>query len=358
MLNLVFYILIGLILLTLSGNFLVKGAVSIAGYYRISTLVIGATVVSMGTSAPELIVSIEAALANKPEIALGNVIGSNISNIALVLGMTALILPIPVRRSGVKWDWSVMVLSAIFLFVALTTGNQLSRFEGALFTVGLIAYVTFTIYRSRKSSAKNKQEIIEDRFWFRYKEFISLFKTDNKTVPLFLAIVSVVVASIGLVYGAKYLVVGASGLAARFGVSERVIAVSVIAFGTSVPELATSIVAAIKKEMDISIGNIIGSNIFNIFGILGITSLIKPVSPKLPAVDFSNIQGDIIWMLAISVLLIFLMIPFAGKLKIKGKFASIGHFLKTDLVTGGRISRIEGLLLLSLYFIYIFWVFF
>ena len=251
-----------------------------------------------------------------------------------------------------------MVISAILLFVALTTGNQLSRLEGAMFSFGLVAYVIFTIYRSRKSNNKNSNKLVESRLWFGYKEFNSLFKADNKTVPLFLAIISVIIASIGLVYGAKFLVEGASGLAYKFGVSERIIAVSVIAFGTSVPELATSIVAAIKKEMDISIGNIIGSNIFNIFGILGITSLIKPITPKLPAVDFLNIQGDIIWMLAISVLLIFLMIPFIGKFKIIGRLKAIGHFVKTDLVTGGRISRIEGMLLMTLYIIYIIWVFF
>ncbi len=341
MLTFILYIFLGFIILLLSGHILVKGAVTIAAYFRISTLVIGATVVSMGTSVPELLVSIQAALVGKPEIALGSVIGSNISNIALVLGLTALILPIPVRNKSVKWDWLVMMFSTVLLYIAIATSDAITFWQGIFFTSALAGYIVWTIYRSRKANKNNNEVIIDKKVWFNINDIISLFKHGNTNLPLSLAFILVIIASIGLVFGAQFLVDGASGLAFQLGVSERVVAVSIIAFGTSVPELVTSIMAAIKKEMDISIGNIIGSNIFNILGILGVTSIVKEIVPKHPSTSFSNIQPDIIWMFGISFLLIIVLL---WSFKIKGK-----KFM--------GITRFEGAVLVALYLTYIFWVF-
>ncbi|MEA3443595.1 MAG: calcium/sodium antiporter [Bacteroidota bacterium] len=343
----------GFVLLILSGNFLVKGAVSIARFYKISTLVIGATVVSLGTSAPELIVSVGAALKGKPDMALGNVIGSNISNIALVLGLTALVLPIPVRRGSIRYDWLIMMFASVLFLVFVITGKLLTRLEGIIMVSGLAAYVVWSIYNSRKLNAKD-EEISETQksFWFTFSDIKMLIKTGDRSLPLSLAFILVIISSIGLVYGAGFLVEGASGMARTLGVSERVIAVTVIALGTSIPELATSIMAAIKKEMDISIGNIIGSNIFNLLGILGITSIVLPIPLKDP-----GLLQDIIWMLIISFILILLIIPFDKKFRIKNRITCFLDFFRNNCTTGGKITRREGILLSLIYTVYIVLVF-
>ncbi|SEH05429.1 Inner membrane protein YrbG [Candidatus Venteria ishoeyi] len=179
-----------------------------------------------------------------------------------------------------------------------------------------------------------------------------LFRTSSEVVPLSLGFLLVIVSSLGLVFGANLLVEGASGIARNLGVSERIIAVSVIALGTSLPELATSLMAVIKKEMDISIGNIIGSNIFNILGILGVTSIVSPV----PLVDHGLIY-DIVWMLVISFILILLIIPFEKKFSIKNRIGCFGKFFKNDCSDSGLITRWEGVLLFAVYLSYIVWVF-
>ncbi len=299
------FLAVGFIILFLSGRFLVTGGVELAKFFKVPTLVVGLTIVSLGTSAPELLVSLKAALSGHPDISIGNVVGSNISNIALVLGITAIVSPIPVVAKLIKFDWPLMMLTGILLLVFGYSGI-LNWWEG-LILLGVIIY--FNIH-SVRTGRKSKEEIQPIKIAWYY------------------ALLIVAASSIGLVFGAEWLVKGATGIARNLGVSERIISVSIIAFGTSVPELSTSIVAALRKETDISIGNIIGSNIFNTSGILGITAVTKaiPVNPKL-------LNTDIIWMLAISLLLFLLMI---GKSR--------------------KISRINGAILMSSYCLYIYFL--
>lgn len=284
-------LIIGLFVLLYSGKFLVKGASSLAASYKLSKLVIGVTVVSLGTSAPELLVSLQAALTGHPDIAIGNVIGSNISNIALVLGLSALVFPIPVKKSSIVIDWPTMLIASI-LFLIFIQNSELQFYEGLIFVSALILFILFTLYQSKKEGIDSSN--------FEKPEFTKM-----------MALVLILISSVGLVLGSKWLVSGASEIARFFGVSERIISLSIIAIGTSVPELVTSVTAAFKKETDISIGNIIGSNIFNILGILGLTSMIKTIP-----VNFSIYKIDIFWMIGISILLfVFIMPVKTGKLK-------------------------------------------
>ncbi len=255
------YILLigGIIVLLVSGKLLVMGGVELASYLKISKLVIGMTVVAFGTSAPELLVSISAALKGSPEIALGNVLGSNIANIGLVLAITGLLMPIDVQKDSVRYDWPIMMFSFILLFFFML-GDQITRLEGLILVMFLVAYIWWEIHHSRQQMADKQDEIPEPK------------------MSIWLALVLIIIASIGLAKGADWLVEGAVRIANKLGISQRVISITVVAIGTSLPELTASVMAAIKKQLDISVGNIIGSNIFNIFSIVGFTALIKPMS--------------------------------------------------------------------------------
>ncbi len=306
------YLLLGFTLLLYSGNLLVKSGVALASHFKISTLVVGVTVVSFGTSAPELFVSIDAALNGSPDIALGNVVGSNISNIALVLGFTALLMPLPIRTKSIRYDWSFMMSISILFFLFSLNGN-LQSFEGIVFILLLTAFMIWTIWTSRATSKKQ-----------------SLTEIPPAEFSKLTAILLIGISSIGLYLGADLLVDSAKNIALHFGVSERVVGLTIIAFGTSVPELATSALAAYKKETDISVGNIIGSNIFNILGVLGFTSIIKNISVSEAIIHF-----DILIMLAISLLLFLLILP----------------------LQKGKLHRWKGALLLLVYFLYVHLVF-
>lgn len=306
-----FLLIIGFIVLLLSGHFLVSGSVELAKRLGVSTLVIGVTVVSFGTSIPELFVSLKAAIFNHPEISIGNVVGSNISNIALVLAITALLNPIPVKRNSIIIDWPIMMFSGV-LFYVFIINERLQIHEGLIFLGCIIFYVYWSINRSRRTELDNH----DGNITFKY--------------PLWQSIVFIVLAAVGLMFGSTWLIDGATIIASKFGVSERVISITLIAFGTSVPELATSIIAAFKHETDISIGNIIGSNIFNIFFILGTTAVVTEVP-----VNFQIFRIDILWMLGISLLLFILILP----------------------LKGGILKRYKGFILLSVYTFYIFQLF-
>jgi cation:H+ antiporter len=306
-----FLTLLGFIILIISGNFLVKGSVSMARHFGLSSLVIGVTVVAFGTSAPELLVSLQAAIANHPEIALGNVIGSNISNIALVLAVTAIIFPIVVHRNSIITDWPVMMLAGILLAV-FSLNNSLELYEGIILNLVLVAFVWYSIRKARKSGLDEAASL-----------------EDEIKLSLPSSLVIIVVSSAGLAYGARLLVNNASAIAEGMGISERVIAISMLALGTSLPELVTSVIAALQKETDISIGNIIGSNIFNILSVLGITAIVKTVEVS------PVIMIDIYVMLGISLLLFLMMIP----------------------VKKGKITRWEGAVLLISYIGYLIYVF-
>jgi len=303
-------LIISLLILVGSGDVLVRGSVSLARHFKVSTLLVGLIVVSIGTSAPELFVSLQAALNGHPDIAIGNVVGSNISNIGLVLALTAIILPVLVQKSIVKFDWPVLlVASLVFYFLALD--GELSIIDGVVFSSLLIAY----LYMSIRKSVKDRKHAPE----FKKPQY-----------NLYLSLGFIFASIVGMYFGANWLIESASGIASGIGISERAISVTVVAFGTSVPELSTSIIAAIKKESDISIGNIIGSNIFNILAILGPTTIISPIQ-----VSEKIISSDILWMIGITVLLFILMLVYKTK----------------------RISRISGAVLLLAYIVYIYSVF-
>jgi len=302
---------LGFLMLFIGGHYLVKGAVEFAAHLKISMLVVGVTVVSFATSAPELAVSLRATISNQPDISVGNVIGSNISNIALVLALTAIIFPLPVNKNSVIFDWPIMMTASI-IFYLLVLNLKIELYEGIIFILLLVGFNYLSIHNSRKRSKSHKKEV----------------KTPE--ISIINAILFIVFSSICLVFGSKFLTNGAETIARNIGVSERVISVSLIAVGTSIPELATSLVAAFKKQMDISIGNIIGSNIFNILGILGISSIVKTIPVNQLTVNF-----DIFWMLGTSLLLFFFIIP-----------ARIG-----------KLNRFEGIVLLIIYVVYIYLIY-
>lgn len=279
-------LLLGFVILLTSGDLLVRAGVSIAGHLKISPLVSGITIVALGTSAPEFFVSLDAALKGSSDIAMGNVVGSNIANIALVLGVTALILPLPVVKKTIQFDWGVMMASTLLLLLFAYTGSEIVFWEGLVMVSIMVWYLTQSIYQSRKAVkfSGEKQDI-------KYSWTAS--------------ILLIAVASAGLYFGADLLVENAMKISLAFGVSERIVGITVIALGTSLPELATSVIAACKKELDISVGNIVGSNIFNILGVLGLTSIIKKIN-----IDAAILNFDIYVMILFSALLfILLMLP-------------------------------------------------
>lgn len=306
------FLILGLAFLFFGGDFLVRGSVSLALKFQISTLVIGLTVVAFATSAPELLVSLQAALNGHSDISLGNVVGSNIANLGLIMGLTALVFILPVNRKNYLFDWLVMVIVTILFYVLIKVNDQLGFISGAILTTILIGYNYYKIKSSRSENIKAEDLDID---------------LSSKVDPMWKVLGFLLIGVLGLRFGADFFVQGAAGIALDFGVSEKIISVTVVAFGTSVPELVASIIAARKNEKDLAIGNLIGSNIFNILAVLGITSLITPI----PINDPTLFTFDYWWMLGISVLIF----PFMG------------------LITPGRLGRFEGFLLFSAYVIYI-----
>ncbi|EMQ94951.1 MAG: hypothetical protein CMP05_04480 [Xanthomarina sp.] len=284
------WIVLGLVLLVVGGEFLVRSSVSLSFKFNISKLVIGMTVVSFATSAPELLVSLQAALDGSPDIALGNVIGSNIANIGLVLGITAIISPLSISEDFYKLNWPMMMLLSIALYFILKSGLIINFTEGLLLFVSLIVFLYILIKRSKEKDTVDIEEVDD-----------ALQKTSN-----FKIIVWLLIGGFALYFGSEWLVLGAKDLALSFGVSERVISVTMVAIGTSVPELAASVIAAVKQEKAISLGNLIGSNIFNIASVLGLTAMIHPI-----ALDSQKLlTNDIFWMIGFAAILIpFMLLP-------------------------------------------------
>ncbi|RLD64188.1 MAG: sodium:calcium antiporter [Bacteroidetes bacterium] len=305
------HLILGLIILYFSGKYLLNGGVALASHLKISTLVVGVTVVAFGTSAPEFFVSLDAALKGFPEIAIGNVIGSDIANVALVLGFAAILLPIPVRKKSVPIDWAVMMFSGLLLYLFIYLNDNLNTIEGIIFLVLLTIFLYLTIHKSRKENKIENEEI--------HKPEISLTKS----------IILIIISSVGLYFGAEWLIKGAVKVAENLGVSQRIIAVTVIAFGTSVPELATALIAAVRKQTDISIGTIIGSNIIDILGVLGMTSIIKNIN-----ISFKIMEYDFYWMFAISMVLLLCLLP----------------------INRTVLTRFKGFILLLVYIVYIYFV--
>lgn len=277
----ILYIVTGLLLLVVGGNWLLKSSVGLSLKFNISKIIVGLTVVSFATSAPEMIVSIKAALDGFPDIAVGNVVGSNIGNVGLVLGVVLLINAIQVETNFYKTDWPMKMIASVLLFFFLILDGELSRIEGIIFVVLLIGFIIHLIKQNKKIEIELDEDVETDMSYFKIFGFLA-------------------VGGFALWLGSELLVDGAVNLAEGLGVSKRVIAITVVSIGTSVPELASSIIAAIKKESDISIGNIIGSNIFNILSVLGFTAIIKPIQN----VDSKIMSFDIYWLLAFAFILL------------------------------------------------------
>jgi cation:H+ antiporter len=282
MLTNVIYVVVGLIGLGLGGNFLIKGASRLARALGISSLIIGLTVVALGTSAPELIVSLDAAINASSDVALGNVIGSNIANIGLILAIAALITPLTL-----KWDLLrreiIVVVGASLLMLVFALDGEVSRLDGVILVGGLAAYVAFVYQQGQHERADIEPEII------KFDEEAALTAPSNTLIE----IGRVILGLAGLVIGARLLVDGATGIAREVGVSDLLIGLTLVAVGTSLPELATSVVAAMRKENDIVIGNIVGSNISNIFFILGVVAIVQPirVTASSQAIDIPVMIG-------------------------------------------------------------------
>jgi cation:H+ antiporter len=305
-----FWMFLGFLLLVLGGEFIVRASIAISLKFNISKVVIGMTVVAFATSLPELLVSLKAAVNGSSSIAINNVIGSNIANIGMVLGLTAIIGNIPVVKSFYRLDWPVMMFFSLLLYFFLYNDNLLSSFEGLILFTSLIIFLFFVIRYNAKDLSE--ADAIDENL--------------NKTSGIKILIWTIF-ASFSLYYGAEWLVASAIDLAKSIGVSEAVISVSVIAIGTSIPELATSVIAIAKNEKGISIGNLIGSNIFNIGSVLGLTTIIKPIL----ITDSNILERDIIWMLVFASLILILSI-----------------FPKKN-----NITKIKGFLLVVLYSIFI-----
>lgn len=281
-----FFVFLGLTLLVVGGEFLVRSSVALSFKFNLSKMVIGLTVVSFATSAPELLVSLQAALNGFSDISLGNVIGSNIANIGLVLGITAIISPLAIDKGFYKLNWPVMMILSVALYFILRSGNMISRSEGVALLLMLFVYLWILI---RKAKKERKTMPVDDSI------DDGLSKASN-----FKIIIWLLIGAVALYFGSQLLVDSAINIAEVFGVSERVIAVTMIAVGTSIPELAASVIAALKKEKAISLGNLIGSNIFNISSVLGITAIIQPIAVKSKEV----LTNDIFWMLGFAAILL------------------------------------------------------
>ena len=302
------WLFLGFALLLSCGELLVKGAVGIAYKAHLSTLVVGMTVVSLGTSAPELLVSLKAAVTDYHDISIGNVIGSNIANIGLVLGTTVIIFPMVADRDSLRLDWPAMMLASL-LFLLFILDARLQAWEGGIMIVGLACYLFYIIRRSRKRGGAAHEE------------------GPRISMPLGKILFYIGLGIGGLALGSDLLIDGAVGIAEAAGIDEHVIGVTLVAFGTSVPELFTSTIAAFRKRGGVSIGNLIGSNLFNILFILGTVSLVHPLD-----VAQRVIEADVYWMLGIAALLLPLM------------------------AFGRKIKRYEGTVLVLAYLAYIYFI--
>ena len=257
------YILLGLALLVKGGDYLVDGSVAIAKRAKLSEMVIGLTVVGFGTSMPELLVSAQSAWMGNSGIAIGNVVGSNISNIALILGLTSIVHVIPAQKITLKLDLPFMLLSLV-LFVAIAMTGYVGRVAGVIGVLMLICFVSYQVRQSRKAEAALAKENPEAH-------------DEAEPMALWKAILLVIVSFLAMVFGANILVEGASNIARLLGVTDRVIGLTIVAIGTSLPELFSSVMAAVKGKTDMAIGNIIGSVTFNILCVIGVSSIISPI---------------------------------------------------------------------------------
>lgn len=308
-------LLFGLVLLFCGGELLVKGSVALALKIQISTLVVGMTIVSLATSAPELFVSLQALIEGSSNIALGTVIGSNIANITLVLGVTAMIFRVQISKQTINLNFPILLISSLVFGGVLFYFNGVPKIAGYLFVIFLLLFMFVLIKKSRKEYSQLEDE----------------FQEETKQDSLYKSVAFLIIGVLLLKFGADSLVDGAIKVAKYFNVSDRIIAVTIVAIGTSIPELATSIVAAFKKENNLAVGNLIGSNIFNILAVLGITSAIKNITID----DIAILHFDYLWMIMSTFI--------------------VGLFIY--ILSKKQISRKEGSILFLLYISYIYFMF-
>ncbi len=316
--NFFFLLIFGFVFLYIGAEWLVKGASQLAMLLGLSPLLIGLTIVAFGTSTPELVVSLLSALKGKSMIAIGNVVGSNICNIALVLGIASLFHPIKCRKELLKRDIPIMVFVSVYLIV-ISLDSEIGRFDGFILFLSLITYTIFNYLEDKTNRSITSTEDV-------------YLKNEHKKTKGFVQTFFIIIGILFVVVGAKMVVKGAENIMRIFGISEKVIGLTIVAFGTSLPELATSVVASYRKYADISIGNLIGSNAFNIMCVLGLTALIKPI-PITGGIFKSKLFVDYLIMLIIS------LIPW--------------FMIRRNLL----ISRKDGLILLTLYTGYILYLY-
>ncbi|MFN3940029.1 MAG: calcium/sodium antiporter [Chitinophagales bacterium] len=308
----VLLLIAGLVIVVFASNWLVDGASSLAKSWNVSDLVIGLTVVAFGTSSPELAVNIFASISGNTEIAIGNAVGSNIFNILIILGVSSIIFPLTVHSNTVFKEIPLSLLAAIVAFVCANDllinrvgASAITRTDGLLFIAFFLIFIYYTFIIAKTTSADSVESY--------------------KIIPIWKSLLFVLGGLVGLVFGAKFMVDGATGIAESLGMSQRVIGLTIVAAGTSIPELATSAVAAYKKKSDIAVGNVVGSNIFNIFFVLGLSSVIHPL-PIGPGVGF-----DIAVCIAATLILFFLIV----------------------IEKHHRIVRSHGIIFILLYLLYI-----
>jgi len=323
----VFYLLSGIGLLTVGGNFLIRGALGISKRAGISPLLTGLVIVGFGTSMPELVVSVGAALSGQPDIAIGNVVGSNIANILLVLGLCAAITPLFISPLSLRRD-AVAVIASSCLFMLIVLDGSLSWIDATILLSSLVGYLIWA-YRTEKKASMPLADMLEDKI--TEDEITEDEITEDETTEIAVkpkAIIWTVAETIGglalLIAGSQILLKGAVGIAIGFGVSEAVIGLTLVAVGTSLPELTISVIAAFRKQADVAIGNILGSNIFNLLGILGVSAILQPIAVAGRVISFDQ------WVMLGSSILLYLF-----------------------LLSGRKLSRVEGGLLLLGYFAYI-----
>jgi cation:H+ antiporter len=277
-------------------------------FLKITKIVIGMTIVSFATSAPELIVSLKSALLGHSDLAVGNVLGSNIANLGFVLGVTVLLSTISVEKSFYKTDWPIMMLSSVLLYLFLIFDGTLQSYEGGLLVFLLFLFLVYLL-------KFQKPAVLEE------------MPNEEDVLPLYKNVFYLLIGAFALWGGSELLIAGAVHTASYFGVSERVIGITVVSIGTSIPELSASLMAIFKKEKAISLGNLIGSNVFNILAVLGLTSLVSPIK----VTDQALLQNDVYWMLAIS----FAVLPL------------------TFLFDKMKLGKLDGFVLLSIYLVFI-----
>ena len=302
-------ILFGVILLSQGGDLLTKSAVDISFKLSIPKIIIGMTVVSFATSAPELIVSLNATLDGLPNFAIGNVLGSNIANIGLVLGIITIIYPISLKQRFYNTDFPLLIMSTVLFYYVIYTESQISRVEGIILVIAIILILFYLFFYQKNDQSEFSEELDKDK--------ISIFKS----------FLYILFSGSLLWLGSETLIKSSVSVANKLEISERIISITMVAIGTSVPELAASIVASLKKQNDLSIGNLIGSNIFNLLVVIGITSSIIPIN----GIDKSIINNDMLWVVLFSVIIF--PLAYLGKRNV--------------------LTRKKGIILLALYLIFI-----